>query len=184
MRGFWSRTEDKSYIGFKRKPADGHDTVPKKPRYTSTPLKVGWMLVVPLSQEVRLPNIENKFWDTVLLQLETLAPTLSTVLKSSITRKANQETLVRGKHVNLKPQLGTAVASLPHINILRPHGKLALYQLFFSIQFWRGGLKRETFKQLSHTGICVRYDKTLDCVDKISSDFDKAAKKYKTLIEE
>ena len=46
--------------------------------------------------------------------------------------KANLGALIRGKHFNLKPQLGTAVASLLHIKARR---KGSLTPTFLFIQF-------------------------------------------------
>ena len=135
----------------------------------------------PLNQLTTIANIENFSWDRVLQQMDSLAPFLTNVLRSAVTNKSNKDSLIRGKSVNLKPQLGTVIATLLHVKAPR---KASFLPTLLSVQFWRGGLKRETIKQLSHTGICVGYEKTLSTVDKISQDFDAAAKRCKVLIEE
>lgn len=102
-------------------------------------------------------------------------------MKSVIAKKANENTLVRGKSVNLKPQLGTAIACLLHDKASK---KTSFMQSMFSIQFWRGGLKRNSIKQFVRTGICKGYNATLKFVDKIRLDFDSAAIKCKVQIQE
>lgn len=53
-----------------------------------------------------------------------------------------------------------------------------------SIQFWRGGLKREVLKQLARIGMCKGYDTTLAALDKIRQGFDSAAFICKQKIEQ
>lgn len=57
-------------------------------------------------------------------------------------------------------------------------------QSMFSIQLWRGGLKRDSIKQFARTGICKGYNATLKSVDKMRLDFDSAAIKCKEQIQE
>ena len=102
-------------------------------------------------------------------------------MKSSITKKSNENTLVRGKSVNLKPQLGTAIACLLHP---KAHKKASFMENMFSIQLWRGGLKRDSIKQFAPTGICKCCTATLKSVDKIRLDYDSAATKCKEQIQE
>ena len=135
----------------------------------------------PLNQEMSITNIENFSWESVLKQIDSLAPLLSNVLTSAVTNKANKASLTRGNSINLKPQLGTVIATLLHIKAPR---KVSLLPTLFSIQIWRGGLKRETIKQLADTGVCVGYQKWLTTIDNISKEFDATEKRCKSLIEE
>lgn len=73
--------------------------------------------------------------------------------------------------VNLKPRIGTALAILLHTNAPRKSNFIPTLK---SVQFWRGRLKRETIKQLSHLGICVGHEATLSTIDKIRAHFDSA----------
>ena len=104
-----------------------------------------------------------------------------TAMKSAITKKSNENTLVRGKSVNLKPQLGTAIACLLHAKAPK---KASFIQSMLSIQLWRGGLTRDSIKQFARTGICKGYNATLKYVDQIRLDFDSAAIKCKEQIQE
>ena len=106
----------------------------------------------PLYQRTSIANIENFSCGCVIKQMDSLAPFLSNVLRSAVTNKASKDSLIRVKNANLKPQLGTVFATLLHVKAPRRVGFLPT---LLSTQFWRGGLKRETIKQLSHTGICV-----------------------------
>ena len=132
-----------------------------------------------LCQQVNIPSIDRFSWDDTLDKLQSQAPLLSTAIRSTVTSKGNENTLQR-KNVNLKPKLGTAFACLLHARAPR---KAAFIPTLFSIQFWRGGLKRDTIGQLARTGICLGTDATLRAVDKIRLDFDAAAKTCKSLIE-
>ncbi|VDI05718.1 Hypothetical predicted protein [Mytilus galloprovincialis] len=93
---------------------------------------------------------------------------------------AQKEVWLKVKYVNLKPKIGTVAALILHSKAPR---KASFLPTLFSIQFWRGGLKRKLIKQLAHTGICKGYDTTLAAVDNISSDFDSAAVVCKEKIE-
>ena len=133
-----------------------------------------------LCQKVDIPTIGKFSWESTFTKLEENAPLLLTTLKSIVCRKASENTLDRPKG-NLKPKVGTAVACLLHARA--PKTAIFLPKLF-SIQFWRGGLKRETINQMAHTGICLGNDATLAAVDKIRVEFDLAAKNCKSLIED
>ena len=52
-----------------------------------------------------------------------------------------------------------------------------------SVQFWRGRLKRETKKQLSHLGLFAGYEATLSAIDRLRAKFDEAALKLKENME-
>ncbi|CAC5388947.1 unnamed protein product [Mytilus coruscus] len=134
----------------------------------------------PLFQKVNIPNLETFSWDEALTKLQHSCPLLYNALKGAMTSKQCENSLVKGKYVNLKPKIGTVAALILHAKDPR---KASFLPTLFSIQFWRGGLKRELIKQLAHTGICKGYDTTLVAVDNISSDFDSAAVVCKEKIE-
>lgn len=92
-----------------------------------------------------------------------MSPMVFTAMKSVITKQSNENTLVREKSVSLKPQLGTAIACLLHAKAPK---EASFMQSMFSIQLWRGGLKRDSIKQFARTGICKGYNATLKSVDK------------------
>lgn len=135
---------------------------------------------LPLCSKVDIPSIEEFSWDQTLEYAQKNAPLFHGVLKSAVTTKANETTLMKGKTVNLKPKLGTAMACL--LNAKAPK-KAAFIPTLLSIQFWRGRLNRESIHQLSKMGICVGYATTLSAVDKIRKDFDTTAKICKSNIE-
>lgn len=110
-----------------------------------------------------------------------MSPMVFTAMKSVITKQSNENTLVRGKSVSLKPQLGTAIACLLHAKAPK---EASFMQSMFSIQLWRGGLKRDSIKQFARTGICKGYNATLKSVDKMRLDFDSATIKCKEQIQE
>ncbi|CAC5425927.1 unnamed protein product [Mytilus coruscus] len=134
----------------------------------------------PLFQKVNIPNLETFSWDEALTKLQDSCPLLYNALKGAMTSKQCENSLVKGKYVNLKPKIGTVAALILHFKAPR---NASFLPTLFSIQFWRGGLKRELIKQLAHTGICKGYDTTLVAVDNISSDFDSAAVVCKEKIE-
>ncbi|VDI43070.1 Hypothetical predicted protein [Mytilus galloprovincialis] len=134
----------------------------------------------PLFQKVNIPNLESFSWDEALTELQYACPLLYNALKGAMTTKQCENSLVKGKYVNLKPKIGTVAALILHSKAPR---KASFLPTLFSIQFWRGGLKRELIKQLAHTGICKGYDTTFAAVDNISSDFDSAAVVCKEKIE-
>ncbi|MES9880856.1 MAG: hypothetical protein ABW185_08250 [Sedimenticola sp.] len=136
---------------------------------------------IALGMETTIPNIGSFSWNDVIAQLKIQSPVLETVLRSAITTPSTEETLKRAKSINLKPHLGIAAATLLHARAPR---KVNFLQTLLSIQFWRGGLKRETIKQLAHTGICMSYAHTLNAVDKIREGFDKAATASKEGVEQ
>ena len=135
----------------------------------------------PLCQEAAIPTISEFSWEKTFTVMEQHAPLLFTSLKSAVTSKQEEESLQRKMSVNLKPMLGTILSCLFHAKAPR---KASFFPTVMSIQFWRGGLKRETIKQLAHTGICLGYNATLKAVDKIRDNFDAAANTIKRLLEE
>jgi len=135
----------------------------------------------PLCWNADIPSIRHCSWDQTLYDFEKSAPLTYNVLRSAITRKSEESTLCKGKGVNLKPKVGTALAYL--LQAKAPI-KASFLPTLISIQFWRGNLKRDTIKQLSKMGICKGYEATLAAVDKIRRDFDSAATSCKREIEE
>ncbi|CAC5386072.1 unnamed protein product [Mytilus coruscus] len=135
----------------------------------------------PLFQDVNIVNLEQFSWTRTLHDFEKACLLLFNVLRGAITKRANENSLIRGKSVNLRPQIGTSIACI--LNARAPKTASFLPSLF-SVQFWRGGLKRNVMKQLAHTGICKGYDTTLSILDKIRQGFDSAATTCKTIIEE
>ncbi|KAK3102767.1 hypothetical protein FSP39_013804 [Pinctada imbricata] len=127
-----------------------------------------------------MPNMEEFSWVNTLSVLEKEAPLLFSALKGTITTSKTGDSLVSTRGQNLKPILGTALSCL-----LR--GRSPLKATFIptmnSVQFWRGGLKRENLKQMSRTGICMSYDATLAAVDKLRKGFDDAANVCKKSLE-
>ena len=116
-----------------------------------------------LCKTVDISSIDRFSWDDTLDKLQTHAPLLSAVVHSIVSRQSGDNAL-RRRNV---PKLGTAVACLLHA---RAPKKAAFIPTVFSIQFWKGGLKRETIDQLYRTGICLTTEKTLDILDKIRHD--------------
>ena len=47
--------------------------------------------------------------------MDSLAPFLSNDLRNAVTNKAKKDSLIMGKSVDLKPQLGTVIATLLHV---------------------------------------------------------------------
>ena len=135
----------------------------------------------PLFQDVNIVNLEQFSWTKTLNDFEQVCPLLSNVLRGAVTKRANENSLIRGKSVNLRPQIGTSIACI--LNARAPKTASFLPSLF-SVQFWRGGLKRNVMKQIAHTGICKGYDTTLSILDKIRQGFDSAATTCKIIIEE
>ena len=133
-----------------------------------------------LCQEVNVPNIRKFSWEQSLSSFQNDAPLTFGVMQNVVMKKKNDNTLIRGK-VNLKPRIGMALSGLLHARSPR---KASFIQTLLSIQFWRGGLKRELLQQLSNIGICVGYMGTLSAIDKIRIDFDSAAVSCKTAIED
>ena len=130
----------------------------------------------PLSQEVNVQSVNQFSWDETLSIVSEKAPVLFGAIKGAVTTKANQDSMYRHSRVNLKPRVGTALAIL--LNAKAPR-KVKLLHTVLSVQFWRGRLKRETMKQLSHLGLCAGYEATLSAIDKIRKDFDTAAVRLK-----
>ena len=116
-----------------------------------------------LCKTVDISSIDRFSWDDTLDKLQTHAPLLSAVLHRVVSSKFRDSTLQKRDI----PKLGTAVACLLHARAPR---KAAFIPTVFSIQFWKGGLKRETIDQLYRTGICLTTEKTLDILDKIRRD--------------
>ncbi|XP_060559101.1 uncharacterized protein LOC132719356 [Ruditapes philippinarum] len=133
-----------------------------------------------LNKSVDLQSIGDFSWEKTLNAAKKHAPVLYSSLVGSVTNVQNKETLTRGKNVNLKPRLGSALAILLHA---RAPQKCHILQTIFSIQMWRGRLKRETIKQFSHLGLCAGYERTLKAIDAIRENFDKAAVRLKENIE-
>ena len=103
------------------------------------------------------------------------------MLKSSITTKDYESTLEISSGVNLKPKIGIIKSCVLHAKAPR---KSKFILTVNSIQFWRGCLKKETIKQMAHTGICVGYMGTLSAMDTIRKGFDSVAVSCKTEIEQ
>jgi len=59
----------------------------------------------PLCEDISVPNIERFSWTNTLTEFQNSCPMVFTAMKSVITKTSNENTLVRGKSVNLKPQL-------------------------------------------------------------------------------
>lgn len=130
----------------------------------------------PLAKNVDIPSIQEFSWENTLNMAEQSAPLLFGMLKGAVTTKANENTLVRGNRVQLKPKIGTALAFLLHAKYPQ---SFKFLPTLISVQFWRGRLKRETMSQLSRLGICLGPNATLSAIDRIRSDFDAAALRLK-----
>jgi hypothetical protein len=59
-----------------------------------------------------------------------MSPMVFTAMKSVITKQSNENTLVRGKSVSLKPQLGTAIACLLHAKAPKGFGHFQVVLVF------------------------------------------------------
>lgn len=103
---------------------------------------------ISLSKDVDIPAIRDFSWDQTLASLQLNAPLLFNVVTGAVTKKSNENSLQSG--MNLKPQLGTAVSYLLHARASR---KAAFMKTLFSVQLWRGNLKRDTIDQLPKMGI-------------------------------
>ena len=64
----------------------------------------------PLFQEVNVLNLEQFSWSKTLNDFRCSCLLLFNVLRGTVTTKANEETLVKGKYVNLKTHIGTTIA--------------------------------------------------------------------------
>lgn len=135
----------------------------------------------PLFQDVNVPSLEQFSWTKTLTEFEKACPMLYNVLRGAITCRTNEQNLIRGKGVDLKPQLGTTIAYVLHAKAPKTASFLPT---LFSVQFWRGSLKRNVLKQLAHIGVCKGYDTTLNTLDRIRQGFDSAAVKCKEITEE
>ncbi|VDI36421.1 Hypothetical predicted protein [Mytilus galloprovincialis] len=101
----------------------------------------------PLCMKADIPSITDFSWTQTLSDFEKSAPLTYNVLRSAITRKSEEATLCKGKTVNLKPKIGTAVAYLLHA---KAPIKASFIPTLVSIQFWRGNLKRDTIKHVKN----------------------------------
>lgn len=60
--------------------------------------------------EMLIVRVYKKSWENTLNIAEQSAPLLFGILKGTVTTKQNENTLVRGNRVQLKPKIGTALA--------------------------------------------------------------------------
>ncbi|OWF48543.1 Chromatin modification-related protein png2 [Mizuhopecten yessoensis] len=134
-----------------------------------------------LFKDVSLETISSFSWSETLATFAAIAPLTYSVLTGIATTSKGASTLTRGKTTNLKPMLGCALATLLHAKAPR---KASFMPTLFSIQLWRGGLKKDTLKQVSRTGLCLGYKGTVNAIDKIRHSFDEVARTTKEQLHE
>lgn len=69
-----------------------------------------YRLYCKLFQEVNVLNLEQFSWSKTLNDFRCSCLLLFNVSRGTVTTKANEETLVKGKYVNLKTHIGTTTA--------------------------------------------------------------------------
>ena len=127
-----------------------------------------------LCQNVNMETLENFSWNKTCDILKKSAPLLHMVLTAA-SNKAPPD-----KVDDMAPHTGVALSCLLQH---RARNTANFIPTVFSIQFWRGGLKRDMIKQMSKTGLCVGYLSTLRAIDSVRDGFDAAAYKCKEAVE-
>ena len=128
-----------------------------------------------LCQDITLPNIQAFSWDSTLAAIEKAAPLTFSAVRAIATSRKNEESLVTPAGKSLKPIIVNALSCLLRG---RHRDKVKFIPSLNSMQLRKNGVKSMGLSVLSKTGTCLRYESTMNVIEKISSRIDDAVRAY------
>lgn len=127
----------------------------------------------PLFKDCTAENLSRFTWEETLEVMQQEAPIALSVLCCLVSQRESQKDSMLRKTINLKTSIGIALAILLYGRYPR---KASFFPTMLSIQLWQGGLRKETFDQLSGVKLSLGYNRTVATIHKLGEAFNYRAK--------